>query len=41
VIDSFSLYFGKAMETYYPINPDGSYGSPVEAGYDFQSGRAA
>jgi type VI secretion system secreted protein Hcp len=41
VIDTFSLYFGKAMEKYYPINPDGSYGSPVETSYDFQSGKPA
>jgi type VI secretion system secreted protein Hcp len=39
VIDSFCLYFGKAMETYYPINPDGSYGSPVEADWDFIVGK--
>jgi type VI secretion system secreted protein Hcp len=40
VIDNFSLYFGRATVRYNPINADGSYGSPVEAGFDNQFNKA-
>lgn len=34
--DSFSLNFAKIEFSYYPVNPDGSLGAPVKAGWDIK-----
>ena len=36
VTDQISLSFGKASFRYVPMNPDGTYSSPVEAAYEVQ-----
>lgn len=34
--DSFSLNSAKIEFSYYPVNPDGSLGAPLKAGWDIK-----
>jgi type VI secretion system secreted protein Hcp len=39
-MDQFSINFAKAQVTFLPLNANGSYGSPVQAGFDISANKA-
>ena len=37
--ESVSMNFSKIVFTYYPVNPDGSLGTPVSGGWDIKENK--